>query len=43
MLYKMNLEKQKLTPIFTALSKYREENIIHFDVPGHKKNKDTGA
>ena len=41
MLYKMNLEKQKLTPIFTALSKYREENIIHFDVPGHKKNKDT--
>lgn len=37
----MNLEKQKLTPIFTALSKYRKENIVHFDVPGHKKNKNT--
>lgn len=37
----MNLEKQKLTPIFTALSKYREEDIIHFDVPGHKKNKES--
>lgn len=34
----MNLENQKSTPIFTALSKYRNENIIHFDVPGHKKN-----
>lgn len=37
----MNLEKQKLTPIFTALSKYREANITHFDVPGHKKKKDS--
>ncbi len=36
----MNLERQKLTPLFTALSKYRKSDILHFDVPGHKKNKD---
>ncbi|MBR1738482.1 MAG: aminotransferase class I/II-fold pyridoxal phosphate-dependent enzyme, partial [Firmicutes bacterium] len=37
----MNYERQKLTPIYTALSKYKEDPIVHFDVPGHKKNKDS--
>lgn len=37
----MNIENQKETPIFTALLKYKNDNIIHFDVPGHKKNKDS--
>lgn len=37
----MNLENQKRTPIFTALCNYRDENILHFDVPGHKKNKNS--
>lgn len=37
----MDIEKQKLTPIYSALVKYRNENIIHFDVPGHKKNTDS--
>lgn len=34
----MDLERQKKTPIYTALMKYRESAITHFDVPGHKKN-----
>ena len=37
----MKLENQKLTPIFSALQKYKEQDITHFDVPGHKKNKDS--
>ncbi len=37
----MNLEKQKLTPIFTALCDYKNDDILHFDVPGHKKNKNS--
>lgn len=36
----MNLERQKLTPIYSALLEYRDNDIIHFDVPGHKKNKE---
>lgn len=34
----MDMEKQKSAPIYEALLKYKEENITHFDVPGHKKN-----
>lgn len=34
----MDLEKHKKMPIFDALSEYRENDIVHFDVPGHKKN-----
>ena len=37
----MDLELQKNTPIYSALIKYRKSNITHFDVPGHKKNKNT--
>ncbi len=29
------------TPIYSALQKYRDEGITHFDVPGHKKNPNT--
>ncbi|HOJ10166.1 MAG TPA: aminotransferase class I/II-fold pyridoxal phosphate-dependent enzyme [Clostridiales bacterium] len=34
----MNYEMHKETPIYTELEKYSKEHIIHFDVPGHKKN-----
>ncbi len=34
-------ELHNKTPIYTALDNYSKENIIHFDVPGHKKNKNT--
>lgn len=37
----MNLERQKLTPIYSALLEYKKSEITHFDVPGHKKNKDS--
>jgi arginine/lysine/ornithine decarboxylase len=33
----MNIKQQKKTPILTALKKYMKEDIVHFDVPGHKK------
>lgn len=33
------LELHRETPIYTALEKYSKEHIMHFDVPGHKKNK----
>jgi arginine/lysine/ornithine decarboxylase len=33
----MNLKQQEKTPILTALQKYMKEDIVHFDVPGHKK------
>lgn len=35
----MDMERQKKTPIYSALLEYRNSNIVHFDVPGHKKNK----
>lgn len=37
----MNTEKHKETPIYTALLNYKNSNIVHFDVPGHKKNPDS--
>ena len=32
----MNREKQKKTPLLTAIKKYMESNPVPFDVPGHK-------
>jgi arginine decarboxylase len=32
----MNIAGQHTTPLFTALKKYMEDNIISFHVPGHK-------
>jgi arginine decarboxylase len=32
----MNIEEQQETPLFTALKKYVEDQIISFHVPGHK-------
>lgn len=29
--------KQNETPLYTALLAYMQKNIVHFDVPGHKK------
>ena len=37
----MDIAAQSKTPIFTALKEYRDDGIVHFDVPGHKKNKNT--
>jgi len=37
----MNIAEQRKTPIYTALQEYRAAGITHFDVPGHKKNKNT--
>ncbi len=37
----MDIKAQQRTPIFTALKKYKEAGITHFDVPGHKKSKYT--
>lgn len=37
----MDLELQKKTPVYSALVEYRNSNVTHFDVPGHKKNKNT--
>ena len=34
----MNYKLHNETPIYTELDKYSKEHIIHFDVPGHKKN-----
>ncbi len=28
---------QQETPLYTALTEYAGEDIVHFDVPGHKK------
>lgn len=33
----MNIKQQRKTPILTALKKYIKKDIVHFDVPGHKK------
>lgn len=32
----MNHERQKKTPLLTAIKKYVESNPVPFDVPGHK-------
>jgi len=32
------MRNQKETPLFDALNDYHRDNIISFDVPGHKKN-----
>ena len=32
----MNREKQKKTPLLTAIKKYMDSNPVPFDVPGHK-------
>lgn len=34
---KVNIKLQNSTPLYDALKKYSTEDIIHFDVPGHKK------
>ena len=34
----MNLKTHAETPIYTGLDHYSKSGIIHFDVPGHKKN-----
>lgn len=39
----MNKENHLKTPLYTALCQYAEENIIHFDVPGHKKRYELGG
>jgi spermidine synthase len=33
----LNKESQKKAPLYEALSKYADEDITNFDVPGHKK------
>lgn len=33
----------KKTPVYTALNDYVKHNIVHFDVPGHKKRKGLGG
>lgn len=34
----MDLKNHAATPIYTGLKNYTQAKIIHFDVPGHKKN-----
>ena len=35
----MDIEKQKLAPIYEALQKFRKKRVVPFDVPGHKRGR----
>lgn len=35
----MDLERQKLAPIYEALEKFRKKRVVPFDVPGHKRGR----
>ena len=35
----MDIERQKKTPIFSALEKFRKQRVVPFDVPGHKRGR----
>ena len=35
----MDLERQKETPIFSALERFRRQRVVPFDVPGHKRGR----
>lgn len=39
----MNREKHLKTPLYDALCSYAKQEIIHFDVPGHKKRLPLGG
>ncbi|HHW12828.1 MAG TPA: aminotransferase class I/II-fold pyridoxal phosphate-dependent enzyme [Firmicutes bacterium] len=34
----MDFMKHSATPLYTGLKNYTQKKIVHFDVPGHKKN-----
>ncbi|MCR4902691.1 MAG: aminotransferase class I/II-fold pyridoxal phosphate-dependent enzyme [Butyrivibrio sp.] len=35
----MNIERQKLAPVYTALERFRKQRVVPFDVPGHKRGR----
>ena len=35
----MDLEKQKMAPLYEALERFRRQRVVPFDVPGHKRGR----